>query len=103
MNDNDPDWLGFNVLPLDVLGPNYHVYGDGTTTFLMGDYRYTELSYRITSLISRTCCTTTFLICIDGGSILLHPPHVYVFKQTIFCSFKVVKTRTVNVTFWSFC
>ena len=23
---------------------------------LMGDYRYTELSYKITSLISRTCC-----------------------------------------------
>jgi len=22
----------------------------------MGDYRYTELSYEITSLISRTCC-----------------------------------------------
>ena len=47
MNDNDPDWLGFNVLPLDVLGPNYHMYDDGTTTFLMGDYRYIELSYRI--------------------------------------------------------
>jgi len=25
-------------------------------TLLMGDYRYTELSYTITSLISRTCC-----------------------------------------------
>ena len=25
-------------------------------TSLMGDYRYTELSYKITSLISRTCC-----------------------------------------------
>jgi len=25
-------------------------------TWTMGDYRYTELSYKITSLISRTCC-----------------------------------------------
>jgi len=24
--------------------------------YIMGDYRYTELSYKITSLISRTCC-----------------------------------------------
>jgi len=28
----------------------------GLTVFAMGDYRYTELSYKITSLISRTCC-----------------------------------------------
>ena len=25
----------------------------------MGDYRYTELSYKITSLISRTCCLSS--------------------------------------------
>ena len=68
---------------------------------LMGDYRYTELSYKITSLIPRTCClgssglTYTYA---DAGVIPFICNSSNYYNKNTFNTFQLSVPVAVNIT-----
>ena len=68
----------------------------------MGDYRYTELSYKITSLISHTCCLgssglTLYMGWCGSGAIYMRFLSKYYNKNT-FNTFQLSVPVAVNIT-----
>jgi len=66
----------------------------------MGDYRYTELSYKITSLILRTCCLgssgLTYTWADAGGH--LYAILIEILQQFFFNTFHLSVPVAVNIT-----
>ena len=68
----------------------------------MGDYRYTELSYKITSLISRTCClgssSLTYIYRLMREWCHLYAILIELLQQNTFNTFQLSVHVAVNIT-----
>ena len=78
-------------LPLLVYIPAECLIGILHIHVPMGDYRYTELSYKITSLISRTCC-----LCSSG---LTYTQADAVVMPCICDSYRTITTKILSMHF----
>jgi len=66
----------------------------------MGDYRYTELSYKSTSLMSRTCCLGSSGLTYTCGSDAIYMRFLSNYNNTnTFNTFQLSVPFAVNITY----